>query len=387
MKWKLKFIVCLFSAVLLVLVMVGGCPKRLGGGSGESIKFVELLPIGSQAADFNLETIEGVKVSLRSLRGKVVVLVTGARTCPHFLIYVNSMDEIYKTYRGRDDVRFFYLYTREPYAGTIPGYGWSFRDIDQPKNYDERKEYASTCRKDHRIDIPILIGAMDGAVHKAYGNMPNSVVIIDREGRIAARKKWNDPLFVELALRDMVIDPPEVKQVETMQSCEQCHENRVRTIDEDSDIDCDTCHSLQKARRSLTSPMDRAHRKTACDARCHNVENLPREPGPTGTLRDLFVVGAPPLYEEPGLSFSHLPHMNSGRFAYLANFHVVSKGTQLGSCRVCHSLNNFTLKEEKCAKCHGANPHKFHHAFENEMDCYDCHTTPGKPLKVIENDD
>lgn len=340
------------------------------GDSGEPLMFEEIVPIGAPASDFNLETLEGATVSLRSLRGRIVVLVTGARTSPAFLIWANSMDEIYKAYQGRDDVQFLYLYTREPYAGTIPGYGWSMRDVSQPETYDERKQYASTCRKEHRIDIPILIDTMDGAVQKAYGNQPNGVVIIDREGRIAARKRWNDPLFVELTLRDMVIDPPEVEQVETMLSCKQCHEDRVREIDEDPAYDCNTCHSFQKAGRGLKSPMDRSHRKTNCDARCHKLELEPprfEEPGSTGTLRDLFI-GAPPLYEEPGLSFTHLPHMRSGHFAYLLNFSFLPK---VGTCLNCHPI-----KEETCGNCHGPDPHSFHEM--SDKTCHECHTTPGK---------
>ncbi len=220
----------------------------------------------------------------------------------------------------------------------------------------------------------MLIDTMEGNVHKAYGNRSNSVVIIDQDGRIAARKRWNDPLFVELTLRNMVVDPPEVKQVETMLSCEKCHENRVRTIDDDQEYDCDSCHSFKKARRGLKSPEDRSHGKIGCDILCHKIEKgrSIKKPGRTGTLLDLFV-GAPPLYEEPGLAFTHLPHINSSRFAYFVNFSPVSYKTKVGSCFICHPI-----KEEKCTKCHGDNPHEFHDVYENEMNCMECHTTPGK---------
>lgn len=377
MKWKL--VVCLLLVAPLALSMAVGYPNT---GSVAEIDdgpkmFEKIVPIGAQAADFSLETLDGETVSLRSLRGKIVVLVNGARTCPAFLIWANPMDELYKAYQGRDDVQFLYLYTREPYAGAIPGYGWSYRDVSQPESYVERKQYASMIRKTHEIDIPIMIDTMDGAVQKAYGNMPNSVVIMDKEGRIVARDRWNDPLYVELALRDMVSDPPQVKQVETMLSCEQCHENRLRTIDEDPEFNCGSCHSTQKARRGLKNRMDRSHRKTSCDIQCHKMNDEPlrfNEPGQTGTMRDLFI-GVPPLYEEPGLAFTHLPHMNSGRFAYLANFFLVSYKTKVGSCIICHK----NLEAEQCTGCHGANPHKFHTVFEDEMKCHDCHTTPGRP--------
>jgi AhpC/TSA family len=372
MKWKL---VILLIFIVPIALVVGGYAKT--GESSEKPKmFEELVPVGAQASDFTLETLEGATVSLRSLNGKIVILVTGARTCPAFLIWANPMDELYKAYQGRDDVKFLYLYTREPYAGAIPGYGWSYRDDRQPESYEERKQYASAIRDEHEIDIPIMIDTMDGAVQKAYGNMPNSVVIIDRDGKIAARDRWNDPLLVELALRDMVNNPPEVKQVETMLSCGQCHEDRVNTIDENPEFNCGTCHSFKKARKGLKGRMDRSHRKTSCDTRCHNMNNKPLrfdQPGQTGTMRDLFI-GTSPLYEEPGLAFTHLPHMNSGRFAYQVNFLPVSYKTKIGSCIICHK----NLEVEKCTKCHGSNPHEFHEVFADEMGCLGCHTTPGK---------
>ncbi len=166
---KRKFASYLLLVVPLVLVMLGGCtkannvfgvndapnlPRQSEVDSEKPGSFEKLLPIGAQAPDFDLETLDGTKVSLQSLRGKVVVLVTGARTGSAFLVWANSMDELYKAYQERDDVEFFILYTREPYAGTMPGYGWGFRDIKQPKTYDERKQYASTCREEYRIDIP-----------------------------------------------------------------------------------------------------------------------------------------------------------------------------------------------------------------------------------------
>ena len=169
-----------------------------------------------------------------------------------------------------------------------------------------------------------------------------------------------------------------------MLSCQQCHDDQVIAIDEDPDYNCASCHSLRKARRGLTNRMDRSHRKTSCDARCHKMNDEPLRfdhPGQTESMLDM-IIGVPPLYEEPGLSFTHLPHINVGRFGIFANFNIVSSGTQLGSCPICHSGRfDMSLKEEQCADCHGADPHQFHDVFSNEMKCMECHTTPGKPPK------
>jgi hypothetical protein len=246
------------------------------------------------------------------------------------------MNELYAAYKGRDDVRFLIVYTKEAHARQPLGPNYNFWNIGQPKSYQQRADYAQTCRKQHGIDITILVDTMNNDVQKAYGGLPNSMFIIDPRGNISAHKSWNDPLFVELSLRERVDNPPQVKHAGTMGSCEECHAEAVASIAREHPMtDCSVCHSYFFNRNVLAKTTDNAKKhaedpdkpidkEITCAVLCHNQEYLP------------------PEHEVTGLPFSHLRHLNRG-FA--------------------------------CINCHGTNKHAFHDM--SEKICLNCHPEPG----------
>lgn len=254
------------------------------------------------------------------------------------------MDELYKAYKDRDDVRFFIIYTTEPHARQpIPG--WNFINIGQSKTYEQRREYAQACRREHGIDMPILIDTMDGKVQSAYGGLPNSAVIIDKDGNIAATKKWIDPLFVELSLREIVPDPPQVNHVETMGECENCHQEQVKKIAAEHPItDCSACHAHfymniptrtnRRAKNHIENPDKPFKNEMNCAVLCHNMKFVPQEK------------------KIEGLEFSHTRHFERGA---------------------------------GCIHCHGTKGHAFHDISSDV--CLGCHVQKGnievKPDNLI----
>ncbi len=241
------------------------------------------------------------------------------------------MEELYSAYKDREDVRFLIVYTREPHARQVfPG--WNFLGIGQSKDYDQRKDYARACRKDHGMDMPILIDTMDGKVQKTYGGLPNNVIVIDKDGNIAAKKRWNDPLFVELALHDLVEDPPRVDHVDTLGNCAECHEKEVRTLTQVHPItECGACHSYFynrlptrnniKAKRHSDNPKRKFNDKMVCSVLCHNTDFMPKE------------------REVAGLKFAHTRHINRG--ATCINCHGTAEAHDFGS-----------ITEQVCTNCH-----------------------------------
>lgn len=246
------------------------------------------------------------------------------------------MNDLYRAYKDRDDVRFYIVYTKEAHARQPLGPNFNFWKIGQPKRYEQRVDYAKTCRSQHKIEIPILVDTMDGDVQKAYGRLPNSVFIIDPEGNIAAHKTWNDPLFLELALRERVENPPKVEHTTTIGACEECHAEQVKAIAREHPMtDCAVCHAhfFNKGVLSLTTDNAKDHEqnpekpidnKINCSVLCHNVEYLPVE------------------REVSGLTFSHHRHLERGF---------------------------------ECRKCHGQNKHAFHQVGEDT--CLFCHKQKG----------
>jgi len=243
------------------------------------------------------------------------------------------MNELYLAYQDRDDVAFFIVYTREPHPRQPLGPAYNFWRIRQSRTYAERVQYAKAAREKHGIDMPILVDTMDGAVQNGYGGLPNSVTIIDPEGNVNARKAWNDALFVELTLRDLVEDPPVVEHAGALGSCRECHEDEVVAIaNEHPMTDCSICHyhfvdrSMlkkpgAKAREHADNPDKPIGKKMTCTAACHSPDFLP------------------PEHEVGGLDFDHPRHIERG-----------------ASCIDCHGKNAphafHDLSEDVCLNCH-----------------------------------
>jgi hypothetical protein len=53
--------------------------------------------------------------------------------------------------------------------------------------------------------MPLLVDDLKGTVHRAYGEMPNMVYIIDKQGRVVYRAMWTDHAEIETVLENLVM--------------------------------------------------------------------------------------------------------------------------------------------------------------------------------------
>lgn len=65
-------------------------------------------------------------------------------------------------------------------------------------------QYASDCREQDGIKTTVLVDDLEGSVHQAYGEMPNMVYIIGKDGRIAYRSMWTDHMDIAAMLASLV---------------------------------------------------------------------------------------------------------------------------------------------------------------------------------------
>ena len=65
---------------------------------------------------------------------------------------------------------------------------------------DDKFKHARALREVLGVNRPILLDALDGACHRAYGSMPNMIWIFNRSGIPLYKASWTDANSVENAL-------------------------------------------------------------------------------------------------------------------------------------------------------------------------------------------
>ena len=126
------------------------------------------------------------------------------------------MDKIATDFKGKG-VLFYNLYTREPHPGedarkrdkeTGEKAGderLNFTDVPQTKTIEQREIYALKMLKDWNQVRPIMIDTFgDDYVQKWLGgNAPNSLAVIDREGKLALWQVWSDAKELRAKIEEM----------------------------------------------------------------------------------------------------------------------------------------------------------------------------------------
>ncbi|GAB4421170.1 MAG: hypothetical protein OHK0032_16930 [Thermodesulfovibrionales bacterium] len=121
--------------------------------------------IGKKAPDFTLTDLNGNKIQLSDLNGKVVMVEFWATWCPPCRESVPEMKEVYEKYKDR-------------------GFVLLGLSIDKGKN--SHAEVGSFV-KEYSITYPVLLD--DSNINVSYGvsSIPTSF-IIDKEGKIVSKR-------------------------------------------------------------------------------------------------------------------------------------------------------------------------------------------------------
>jgi hypothetical protein len=85
-----------------------------------------------------------------------------------------------------------FLYTNEAHPG---------KHYPHLTGMQQKFRHARDLRDVLGVTRPILVDALDGACHRAYGSMPNMTWIFNRSGVPLYKSDWTDALSVENALQ------------------------------------------------------------------------------------------------------------------------------------------------------------------------------------------
>jgi hypothetical protein len=101
-----------------------------------------------------------------------------------------SMNAIADRYAERG-VGSIFLYTHEAHPG---------ENYPHLTSMERKYEHARALRDVLGVQRPILLDAIDGACHRAYGSMPNMTWIFTRHGVPVYKSDWTDSNSVENAI-------------------------------------------------------------------------------------------------------------------------------------------------------------------------------------------
>ena len=90
-----------------------------------------------------------------------------------------------------DNVASIFLYTNEAHPA---------EHYPHLTSMEQKFKHAAALRDELGVTRPILLDALDGACHRAYGSMPNMIWIFNRAGQAIYKSDWTDANSVDNAL-------------------------------------------------------------------------------------------------------------------------------------------------------------------------------------------
>lgn len=84
---------------------------------------------------------------------------------------------------------------REPHPG---------ENYHEHHSLEQKFDYARQSRDQDGIETPIIIDDLDGAMHQAYGEMPNMVYIIGKDGRVVYKSMWTHHAEIESMIESLL---------------------------------------------------------------------------------------------------------------------------------------------------------------------------------------
>ena len=111
---------------------------------------------------------------------------------------MSAIEEVARKYH---DAEIWHLYVREPHPQER-----KFKKYFKHKNYQDRLAYAKELRQLMNIKSPIVLDGMDERIHLLYGNMPNAVYVVDKEGKVVYKANWTDAAVIDQVLGELQVE-------------------------------------------------------------------------------------------------------------------------------------------------------------------------------------
>lgn len=105
------------------------------------------------------------------------------------------MNHLHESY-AESGVGSIFIYTNEAHPG---------EHYPHLESMEQKLDHAKALKQELGVNRPILLDALDGAMHQTYGGMPNMSWIISKSGIPVYKSDWTDDRSVKNAV-DYFID-------------------------------------------------------------------------------------------------------------------------------------------------------------------------------------
>jgi hypothetical protein len=95
---------------------------------------------------------------------------------------VSPLNALAAQYRDRG-FELLTVYVREPHPAERYG---------PHRTFAQKLQYARDCAAQDDVRTRLVVDDLAGAMHRAYGALPNMVYVLDREGRVVYKAMWTD---------------------------------------------------------------------------------------------------------------------------------------------------------------------------------------------------
>lgn len=218
----MKDSIIISSLIIFFIVLSYSCQDRsekpiefqVSQGVMNQMDFDTLgLQKGDNLPSLKLSTVDGEQKRFDSgPRQKPLLLINGSYTCDITRSQVPSIQRIFEKYKGEIDI--YLIHTLEAHPSDTPSpYSaepepWLAADniangisAKQPKTVSQRQDLAKKWINRDKLTTPVLIDGPKNEFWQKAGEAPNMAILINKEGKVAAKQSWYQEEELEEAIQ------------------------------------------------------------------------------------------------------------------------------------------------------------------------------------------
>lgn len=161
---------------------------------------------GGQMPEVEVLDLDGKVMKLSTLwRELPLVLVTASITCPVAVDQCPTLKGLAEAHRDQANVVILYVREAHPAPDGTPltPEASGHASQPQPSTLDDRLKLARSFAKQFSGGARVLVTPIDNPLIAQLGTGPNTALLIDTQGRLAAKHGWYEPALMMKAIEGL----------------------------------------------------------------------------------------------------------------------------------------------------------------------------------------